>query len=243
MNKNNYFVYRHRRLDNYKVFYIGICKNKRRPYEKRHRNKYWESITKKTDYSIEIIAKVDKWEYACELEMFLIKEYGRKQLKTGSLCNMTDGGEGVIGYKYSEEFKQKLSKVHKGKKLSEKHKKIISERHKGKKLTEEQKQKISLANSRPSHRKGKTITKEHKQKIRKSLIGHKHKEETKIKMSNFYKNKRIGNGKYPDKKVIDTLTNIIYSSIAECSRKNNIQYQTLYMRIKRGKSNFKIYSD
>ncbi len=34
-------VYKHIRLDNDTVFYIGIGKNQKRPYSKNYRNKYW----------------------------------------------------------------------------------------------------------------------------------------------------------------------------------------------------------
>ena len=34
---------------------------------------------------------------AFELEIKLIAKYGRRDLKTGTLCNLTDGGEGAAG--------------------------------------------------------------------------------------------------------------------------------------------------
>lgn len=41
------------------------------------------------------------------LEKRLIASYGRKNNNTGILRNLTDGGEGISGYKHSEESKQK----------------------------------------------------------------------------------------------------------------------------------------
>lgn len=38
-----------------------------------------------------------------DLEVFLIAEYGRRDLGTGSLWNLTDGGEGASGHLWSEE--------------------------------------------------------------------------------------------------------------------------------------------
>ena len=57
-------VYRHIRLDNNKVFYVGIG-NEKRPYSKHGRNKHWNNIVNKTDYFVEIIAKNISLEDAC----------------------------------------------------------------------------------------------------------------------------------------------------------------------------------
>lgn len=92
----NKVVYRHRRLDTNEIFYVGIGKTKKRAYSKHQRNPHWYNIVNKTDYSVEIIAEVDTWELACELEQLLIQEYGRKDLGLGSLVNMTDGGDGAV---------------------------------------------------------------------------------------------------------------------------------------------------
>lgn len=92
-------VYRHRRLDTNEIFYVGIGREKNRAFEKHKRNRHWENVINKTEYQVEIISEVDTWEDACELEMFLISEYGRKDLGLGPLVNMTDGGEGSLGCK------------------------------------------------------------------------------------------------------------------------------------------------
>jgi hypothetical protein len=46
---------------------------------------------------------------ACRCERNLIRIIGRNDLKKGPLTNMTDGGEGSIGFKMSEESKKKMS--------------------------------------------------------------------------------------------------------------------------------------
>ena len=64
-------VYRHRRLDTFEIFYIGIGSIKR-AYLKHGRNKHWNNIVNKTNYQVEIIAENLDWETACELEILLI---------------------------------------------------------------------------------------------------------------------------------------------------------------------------
>lgn len=110
-------VYRHRRLDINEIFYIGIGKSKSRAYQIRSRNEFWKNITNKTDYSVEIIAENLNVEDAKELECFLIQEYGRKDLGSGQLVNLTDGGDGCINF--SDITKNKISQSLKGKFQSE----------------------------------------------------------------------------------------------------------------------------
>lgn len=106
---NNIYVYRHRRLDNYKIFYIGIGSLKRSK-TKSGRNNYWKNITNKTDYIVEIVAKNLSLIDAFELEIFLIEQYGKE-----NLCNLTSGGEGKLGLKHSDEVKLKIGNSQKGK--------------------------------------------------------------------------------------------------------------------------------
>jgi hypothetical protein len=93
-------VNRHRRLDNNNIFYVGISKDYKRPYSVgRYRNKIWNNIVNKTNYSVEIIYDNLSYDDAIELEIFLIHLYGKINNKTGVLANITDGGEGTIGVK------------------------------------------------------------------------------------------------------------------------------------------------
>lgn len=115
-------VYQHRRLDTNNIFYIGIelDSDKRKALGLRSkkitgRSKYWNNIINKTDYNIEILFNNLTNNEAKEIEKYLIKFYGRKDLGLGTLVNLTDGGDGAIGCVKSEELKSKISNSLKGK--------------------------------------------------------------------------------------------------------------------------------
>lgn len=101
-------VYRHRKKDTLEVFYIGITNCKSRPFLKKRRSDFWKKIENKHGRIVEILFDNISKEYACELESFLIKLYGRRDLGTGSLVNMTTGGD---HFNHSKESKIKMSKI------------------------------------------------------------------------------------------------------------------------------------
>ena len=138
---DKYYIYRHIRLDTNTVFYIGMSKTSRRPYDKR-RNNIWHKITLKSEYVVEIIQNNLSWEDACELEEFLVSLYGRIDLKTGTLVNLTNGGDGRNGYIVTEDRKIQLSKLKKGVKRSKDTCDKISKARKGMKFTEEHRENL-----------------------------------------------------------------------------------------------------
>ena len=111
-------VYRHIRKDNNSPFYIGIGKDLKRPYSKKYRNNAWLGVVAKTEYKVEILFEGLTKEQAVEKEIEFIKLYGRKDIKTGCLYNMTSGGEGVFGMVYTKERNDKISKTLTGRSLS-----------------------------------------------------------------------------------------------------------------------------
>lgn len=132
-----WYVYRHIRLDTNQPFYIGIgCKkNYARANDCKNRSSFWLKIYNKTDIVIEILCNNITKEQASEKEKEFIALYGRKDNGTGILCNMTDGGDGILNCKRSEKTKKLLSNQKLGSKnhqfgkkqsLSTKNKRAIS---------------------------------------------------------------------------------------------------------------------
>jgi len=175
-----HYTYIHRCADDTtRIFYVGKGSSGRLN-SNFHRSNYWKSIVAKHGFIAEKVALWETHQEALEHEKFLILCFKSMGIK---LCNMTEGGEGVTGYKPTKEQRAKTSermknfvmtdeskakiskskignKARLGLKNSEYHKKKISEIWKGKKLSDEHKEKLSLAK-----------------------IGKKLSEETKLKMS------------------------------------------------------------
>lgn len=203
-------VYRHRRLDNQEVFYVGIGKSEKRAYYKHGRNRHWKHIVSKHGHNVELLAKGLSWEDACELESFLIEEYGRKDLGSGLLVNMTDGGDGVKGH--SPEAIEKIRAAHIGRVQS---KEEIAKRvatTTGKKRTKETKRKQSLA------AKGRVFTEEHKRNL---SIAH------------------LGQVPSNAKKVKSIATGIEYESLRDACRQCDLNYKTEHMRMTRNPNSLK----
>ena len=186
-------VYLHRRMDTNEVFYVGIGVDKKRSNNKTRRNKYWKNIVNKHGYTVEILHENISHDECREIEIDLIRKYGRKDLGTGSLCNLTDGGEGVLGLIVSDETKRKLSEINKGKKVSDETRRKLSEMNKGekhpffgktgegnpffgKKHSEETLKKMSES------AKGRKHSEETLKKISEAAKGRKHSDETRRKM-------------------------------------------------------------
>jgi hypothetical protein len=221
MLNNIYCVYRHRRLDNNQIFYIGIG-NHERPYVKYDRNKYWNNIVNKVGYTVEVLVNELDWETACELEILLISEYGRKNNKTGILCNMTDGGDGILGYKHTKESIEKIRQATINKISTEEYKLKMYNVHKGRKCSEETKLKMSISAT------GKIVTQETRNKLKNYNLGKKHTDETKLKVA-------LNNPRR--KELINIKTGVIYFSITEAAKKEKISLSSLIHYLKGSRKN------
>lgn len=119
MKDKNCYVYLHVDPINYEIFYVGISskvsKNSyRRAYSIRDRNKFWRNkVNTLLDYQVIIIYNNISWEEACLKEIELISILGRRDIKTGTLVNLTNGGEGTIGRVFSSSHKEKLKQAFK----------------------------------------------------------------------------------------------------------------------------------
>lgn len=139
LKEKTYYLYRHIRQDINQVFYIGIgvIRSKRnnikdsykyqRAYTKGGRNKHWNNIINKSNYKIQVILESNNREFIEEKEKEFIKLYGRRDLKTGTLTNLTDGGEGILHCNLPESHKKASSERMKlfNKKRWANHNKII----------------------------------------------------------------------------------------------------------------------
>ena len=121
-----YYVYAYVREDG-SPYYIGKGKD-RRAYQPHKRRNGADMLPIDISHIIVLHQNLSE-SRAFELEKSLILEYGRKDLGTGILRNMTEGGEGnrKFGFSHSEEAKQKMSEAKIGKTHSESHKKAQSE--------------------------------------------------------------------------------------------------------------------
>jgi len=137
------YLYRHIRLDKNQPFYIGIGKNElnfERAYSKANRNKYWHNIVNQTEYRIDILFNDLTWEEVCEKEKEFIHLYGKNTNK-GTLCNISDGGNGGF---LGEEINIKRKKTLMGHYVSEETKEKIRQKAIGRKISDEVKEKMSL---------------------------------------------------------------------------------------------------
>ena len=149
--------------------YVGLTKNLKRRW-RQHRTtngsaKYLHASIKKygvDSFLFTHVADAFDFESAQTIERLLISE---RNTKFPHGYNLTDGGEGTVGFVFSEESKQKMKNSAKGQTRSKE---------------SNEKRRIAMLGNR--HGLGKKHTEEHKMKIGIAGIGRKHSEESKAKM-------------------------------------------------------------
>jgi NUMOD3 motif len=196
-----YYVYSYLREDN-SPYYIGKGTKGRAYASANHRIK-----APKNKERIYIIKDNLTEEEAYDLEKLYILIFGRVDLETGILRNLSDGGEGPTGYKTTPEQRRKIALSRMGEKhplygvspseeTREKQRQSLKGKYVGEKNpmynqthTEENRKKIS------DRHKGVPKTEEHKRKISEANKGKIHSEETIRKISEANKGKKIWLGK------------------------------------------------
>jgi len=177
---NNYYVYQYLREDG-TPYYIGKGKGNRAYINNR-------TTPKPVDNNrIQLIKENLSEEDAFRLEIELIAYHGRKDLGTGILRNLTDGGEGVSGRIATIETVEKRVAKNTGKKRTpeQKERMRLSQLNRKEKTADEIK---AISDKISKNRKGKGTapkSEEHKKKLSEHFTGKSNglrSEETKQKM-------------------------------------------------------------
>lgn len=222
-----YYIYRHIRIDKNEPFYIGIgTKSEQdlkygyygRASAKHIDNNIWLKIIAKTEWRWEILLESDDRKFISEKEKEFILLYGRKCDNSGTLANLTLGGEENHGYKHSDEAKRKISESQKGK----------PGRRLGAKLTPEQCEKFSEIQKEVANRPEMLEFRKEKMMGNTYMLGKIHSDESKKKMSESAKKRRI-NAKTIKCKLIDKLNDLSWeaNSIIALSKISPISLSTL----------------
>ena len=136
------YIYKYTNLINGKIYIGKTYHLNKRKYEHKHRevNTYFHNAIKKygfENFKYEVIAQTDNDKTLNFLERYYIRKFNSFG-ENG--YNLTLGGEGTLGYNFSEEQKKKMSEVRKG---------IV--------FTDETKLKMSLSGKGKHNHKGEKI--------------------------------------------------------------------------------------
>jgi hypothetical protein len=140
---DKYYVYEHLKPNTNEIFYVGKGAG-HRANTKSNRNIYWHNIVNKYDgFDVRYLIKNVDEEFALLVECERISQLKMLNIK---ICNLTDGGDGVSGYKFTEQQRKNISDGHKGQVVSEKTRIAVSKAHKGIPKSAEVRKKISDSN-------------------------------------------------------------------------------------------------
>ena len=146
----DYYVYIHFKKSNGEPFYVGKG-IKNRDTATKGRNTFWHSVVNKHDYIVSRVANNLTEEEALNFEKVLIGKLGRRNLGTGPLVNLTDGGDGISGHIQSEETRRKKSISLKGRIITPEARQKLREHNLGKRASDEARAKMSKANTGPNN--------------------------------------------------------------------------------------------
>lgn len=135
-----YYTYAYLREDG-TPYYIGRGKGRR--LSERHHRRSGKFVPVPQENRILVLKKGLTYGESLKHEVYMIFLFGRKDLGSGILINMSNGGEGNKGHRHTPETKQKMSSKRRGQSRSPEWRKKISEAHKGIGHTEETKNKLS----------------------------------------------------------------------------------------------------
>lgn len=173
--RGKFYIYEHVRRSDGRVFYVGKGSGSRLRVT-QHRNPHWVAVSRKHGWEARVAFRTDDEDLAFLAEEELI----RKRRNDGSpLTNMTDGGEGMSGYVFSEESIRKRVSKTKGKKNP-----ATSLALKGVPKSAEHRRNLSLAKLgfRHSEESRNKMSRQRKGQVS-SMLGRRHTEEAKAKIS------------------------------------------------------------
>jgi hypothetical protein len=226
------YLYRHIRTDKNIPFYIGIGSDDKfvRAYNKHRRNQKWFNIIAKTDYKVDIVFMDISLDEAKEKEIEFIKLYGRSDKGEGTLCNLTDGGEGNPGRIVTDEWRKNKSIEQKGRVQSDEFKQKRREYMTGRKMPREsvEKQRQWLKENHPM--RGKKMSEQARKNISEGHKGI----ATGEKNPNWGK---FGGDSIRAKKVMCTESNKIWNSVKDVAKELGIPYSTITNQLNGQKKN------
>jgi len=164
---NTFYTYAHCK-PNGSIFYIGKGLEDR-AWSKDNRNIHWKRTVEKHGYTVEILANWETEDEAFDHERLLISCFKDMGIK---LVNMTNGGEGSSGYRWTDEQKANFDISGEknpmfGKRHSQETKDKISAKASQRTVSETAKTKISKA------MKNRSFSKSHLEKLKEAGIGNK----------------------------------------------------------------------
>lgn len=139
-----FYVYEHWRPDTGACFYVGKGK-KNRAWAMAGRSLKHRAVVSKLVAAglvpdVRIVARDLTNDQAIAIEVATIKKYGRK-----NLCNLTDGGEGCLGWVPSEETRKRIGSKNKGRHKNAAERKKISEFWRGRPKSALHRERIAAA--------------------------------------------------------------------------------------------------